>query len=107
MDGPGDALTIHDRRRGWPVRDHALIGWTRAAYEGLDRPRAAKSLHAYLAEDGHDVELTKVLAWLADCRREGLVFTDNETFVALATRDVPVRATRSELAGHKPVLTGR
>lgn len=105
VDSP-DALTVHDRRRGWPPRDHVLAGWARAAYDGLDRPRTAKALQAYLAENGHHVELAELHAWLADCRRNGLVFTDDETFVALATRNVPVRATPSELAERRSVLAG-
>jgi hypothetical protein len=107
VDGPGDALTIRDRRRGWPVRDHVLAGWARAAYEALDRPRAVKSLRAHLVEHGHDVDPAEVHAWLAGCRRDGLVFADNAAYVALATRDVALRATPSELAGREPVLAGR
>lgn len=107
VDGPGESLTVRDRRRGWPVRDHVLSGWIRVAYEALDRPRTATSLHAYLAEHGHDVELAEVLAWLTGCQRDGLVFADNEAYVALATRDVPPRATPSELADREPVGTSR
>jgi hypothetical protein len=106
VDGPDEALIIRDRRRGWPVHDHVLTGWARAAYNGLDRPRTAKALQAFLADDGHDVDPTELHAWIDDARRNGLVFTDNETYVALATRNVPVRATRSELAERRSVLVG-
>ena len=68
LDGPGDALTVCDRRRGWPARDHTLRGWARAAYlRRWDRPRTVKSLRTCLAELGHEVELTEVASWLAGC----------------------------------------
>jgi ribosomal peptide maturation radical SAM protein 1 len=91
VDGPGDALTIRDCRRNWPVRDHILAGGRRAAYEALDRPRSARSIRDHLAEHEHEHDTTAVGDWLADCVSDGLVFVDGDTYVALATRDVPVR----------------
>jgi ribosomal peptide maturation radical SAM protein 1 len=93
VDEAGEALTICDRRRGWPVRDHVLDGWWRAAYQALDRPRSTRSLYDHLAEHGYEVDPTAVGAWLASCVRDGLVFVDDDTYVALATHDVPVRIT--------------
>jgi len=91
VDEGGGVLRICDRRRGWPVRDHVFEGWSRAAYDGLDRPRSARSLRDYLAEHGYAVDPAVVGAWLAGGLRDGLVFVDDDSYVALATRDVPVR----------------
>lgn len=89
---PGSgSLTIRDRRRGWPARDHVLSGWRHAAYDALERPRSARSVQRYLAEHGHEVPDAEVRIWLAGCLRDGLVFADEDSYVALATRDVPVR----------------
>ena len=96
VDGPVGTLTIHDRRQGWPVRDHSLTGWVRAAYAGLDRPRSAASLRTYLAGHGHEVAPDELAEVLTGWMRDGLVYADAGTFVALATRDVPVRSTPAD-----------
>jgi hypothetical protein len=45
--------------------------------------------------------------WLGDCLRDGLVFADGDTYVALATRDVPVRVVPADQADQEPVAAGR
>ena len=87
----GGALTICDRRRAWPVRNHVLEGCWRAAYEALDRPRAARALCEFLGHKGYQESAETIATWLAACVRDGLVFVDDGLYVALATRDVPVR----------------
>lgn len=101
--GPGDALTIHDHRLGWPRREHVLTGWRRKAYQALDRGRTEQSLRRRLAEVGCRVEADALHGWLADCLRDGLVFAEAGSYVALATADVAVHLARETPV---PVVTG-
>ncbi|HEX4815081.1 MAG TPA: RiPP maturation radical SAM C-methyltransferase [Nonomuraea sp.] len=91
MEGPDRTLTLRDRRRGWPRRDHVLTGWRRDAYEALDRGRTEESLRRFLAEQEITVDAADLHDWLSSLRRHGLVFAEGDEFVALATTDVPVR----------------
>ncbi|MFC4587620.1 RiPP maturation radical SAM C-methyltransferase [Sphaerisporangium corydalis] len=92
-ENPGGSLLIADRRQGWPVRDHVLTGWHAAAYRALERGRSAKALTDRLTgDDGYAVDPGTVSAWLETAHRDGLTYDDDGTFVALATRGVPLRA---------------
>ena len=86
----GEDLTVHDRRAGWPVRDHVLSGWQRAAYEGLDRGRTPESLRRHLGGIGWEVSADAVEQWLTAALANGLLYTDAGSYVALATSDVAV-----------------
>jgi ribosomal peptide maturation radical SAM protein 1 len=93
-DGPGGELTIHDNRRGWPQRTHTLGGWERATYQALERGRTEESLRRCLAERGHEVTAGMLHSWLTGCVRDGLVYVDGDSYVALATADVAVHLVR-------------
>ncbi|MDG4824883.1 RiPP maturation radical SAM C-methyltransferase [Asanoa sp. WMMD1127] len=99
VDGD-DALTIKDRRAGWPQRDHTLTGVARIAYDALRRPRTAAALGRHLREQGHDADL--VPEWLAAWQADGLVFLDGATFVALALRNLPVKIARQRGRTRQP-----
>jgi ribosomal peptide maturation radical SAM protein 1 len=84
-----EAVIVHDRREGWPHRDVQFTGWRATAYEGLGRPRSARSLQRVLAGAGSPVASDELLAWLKEMERQGLVFRDDDdqpAWVALATR---------------------
>lgn len=98
IQGPDQALTIRDRRRGWPRRDHVLASWQRDAYEALDRGRTQESLGRLLARRGHHVDGGDLRGWLGGALRDGLLFADGDVFVALANRDVPVRLVNEDAA---------
>jgi ribosomal peptide maturation radical SAM protein 1 len=84
-------LVIEDRRRGWAERRHVLSGWHAVAYRALGRPRTANGVRATLEEAGHVIAPDIVEGWLRECLRDGLVFTDDRRWIALATRTVPVK----------------
>lgn len=84
-------LIVDDRRQGWAERRHTFAGWQAEAYRIVAVPRTANGLCARLSDAGHQVELAAVTAWLEDCLRDGLVYTDNGRWVSLATRSVPAK----------------
>lgn len=98
VDADDSALVLCDRRAGWPQRTIELTGWQRAAYDdALRRPRNVRSLREWLATKGIPVDETQIRTWLAGLRDQGLVFCDDERWVALATRRV--HAKLAETAG--------
>ncbi len=82
------SVVLTDRRVGWPERDHVLEGLPAAAYLTLARQLTVAALRAALRAGGHDLadgaadgELQELLlSW----RRDGLVYEDDGTWVALA-----------------------
>lgn len=88
--GP-DVTLVHDRRHGWPPRTHRLTGWRAAALRRLEDGRTEPALHRLLTGDGHDVPADELGRWLCQALEAGLLFRDGPTYVALPTRDVPVR----------------
>ncbi|GAA2441369.1 RiPP maturation radical SAM C-methyltransferase [Actinomadura vinacea] len=81
-DDTENHLRIEDRRAGWPRTDHVLTGWQADAYRALERGRTAKALAKRLTMDVGD--------WLQEQTRRGLLFQDGSTYLAIATRGVPV-----------------
>ncbi|TDD87138.1 RiPP maturation radical SAM C-methyltransferase [Actinomadura rubrisoli] len=90
VDRDGEVL-IEDRRRGRPEALHRLTGWRAEAHRALSRPRSSRAVHDHLAKHGHAVERSAVEAWLAASHRDGLVFRDGASWVALATNGAPHR----------------
>ncbi|WP_307840139.1 RiPP maturation radical SAM C-methyltransferase [Streptomyces sp. G44] len=86
-----DRYVIHDRRHGWPERDHTLTGWQAAAYHLLEPGRTPAALTRALAEAGHPVPGQDTSAWLRRMLRHGLVFEDGNQYVTLAHPVTPVR----------------
>ncbi|WP_327667422.1 RiPP maturation radical SAM C-methyltransferase [Streptomyces sp. NBC_00485] len=87
----GDALFVHDRRRGWPSRTHRFTGWQADALRLLESGRNAAALHRLLTEDGHPPTPGQVAGWLRRALELGLLFRDGRTYVSLPTWRVPVR----------------
>jgi hypothetical protein len=88
------ALTILDRRAGWPASEVELHGWNRDAYKALSKPRTTSSLVKLLAEREWNVPVAGVEEFLSGAVRLGLVFEENGQYIALATSSVPIRAHR-------------
>ncbi len=84
-----DAVVITDRRAGWEPREHVLTGLPAVTYLTLARHLPVPGLLAALAAGGYDADGQQVACWLRDWQRDGLVFAENDTWVALATRAVP------------------
>ncbi|MEQ4724360.1 RiPP maturation radical SAM C-methyltransferase [Nonomuraea sp. B19D2] len=79
-------LTVHDRRAGWPVRDHLLEPGGRAeAYLALGRGRTPKSLETFL-RDTHGITpgYGRIATWLDEFTAHGLVFAEAGRYIALA-----------------------
>jgi hypothetical protein len=96
-EGEGDAggaLLVHDRRHGRPHRTHRFTGWQAAALRRLEDGRTEPALHRLLTGDGHDVPAGALDEWLRHVLSLGLLFRDGRTYVALPTRDLPVRIDR-------------
>jgi ribosomal peptide maturation radical SAM protein 1 len=83
-DNADGTLEVHDQRTGWPERHHVLAGWRRAGYLALCRGHRADVLHRKLTAAGHDATAGQVTDWLAGLKRDGLVFADDGSYVALA-----------------------
>ncbi len=84
-----DTVVISDRRAGWAPQEHVLAGLPAATYLTLARHLSPPGLLAALAAGGYDAEADQVTSWLHQWQRDGLVYADNDTWVALATRAVP------------------
>ena len=82
-----ERLLIEDRRTAFPAADYELTGWAAAAYRLLEQGRTAEALARELAGPG----LAQVRDWLAEQAGRGLLFTDDDTHLALATRALPTR----------------
>jgi ribosomal peptide maturation radical SAM protein 1 len=91
-------LAIEDRRDQWPSRTYVLTGWQAAAYRALDRGRDVGSLTRSIAQQGFATRLEQLEDWLHEQVAAGLAFTDAGSYVALATRSVPAKIGRHQLA---------
>jgi len=92
MSETADGILIEDRRIGWQRRDHLLSEPVAAAiYRALARPHHAAALAARLEQEGHALGEDQLARHLESFRRDGLVFEDDGTFVALATGTIPYR----------------
>jgi ribosomal peptide maturation radical SAM protein 1 len=80
----GSAVHVSDRRPGWPGRDHVLRGSAAAAYLTLARHLSVPALVAALRGAGHDIDPVAVEPMLRRWQADGLVYSDNGTYVALA-----------------------
>lgn len=83
---------LHDRRAGWPRRDHhisdpAFI----AAYVELETGRSFEALLRNLAAQGYKMATERMAAWLATLLEDGLVFEEDSRYLALATTNKPLR----------------
>lgn len=87
-----DALVVHDERQGWRQRTHRLTHWRAAAFRELDHGRTLPALQRHLAEAGHEVPLDTLTEWGRELLTDGLVFRDGDTFLALPTQAVAIRA---------------
>jgi ribosomal peptide maturation radical SAM protein 1 len=88
----GAEIVIHDRRVGWPERDHHIDEprW-RAAYLELASGHTAEGLRRKLAERAISVDADELHGWLAGLHRHGLVFEESGRFVTLAVGSDPVK----------------
>lgn len=84
-----DTVVISDRRAGWAPQDHVLTGLSAVTYLTLARHLSPPGLLAALAAGGYDADADQVTSWLHQWQRAGLVYVDDDTWVALATRAVP------------------
>lgn len=92
----GTAITIEDRRVGWPPRDHSIIGSPlREAYLELEHGHTATGLLRRLAERGVEVGADELRVWLAELLAHGLVFEESERFVTLAVPTQPIKLSAS------------
>ncbi|MDN0200263.1 RiPP maturation radical SAM C-methyltransferase [Streptomyces sp. S.PNR 29] len=92
-----DALVIHDEREGWPRRTHRLTHWQAAAFRELDHGRTLPALQRHLAGAGYEVPLDTLREWSRELLAQGLVFRDGDTFLALPTQAVAVRAPGQDI----------
>lgn len=92
-------LCIADRRHGWPARDHVLEGLRAAVYRLTERVRTARAVHRMLVEQGWQADETEVRDAAEELRELGLVYRDEDHYVALATRDLPVRGSFGQVRG--------
>lgn len=87
-----DAIVIQDHRVGWPaaecrIEDPMLC----AAYAELEHGRSVPALARRLTDGGFAVSEGELLTWLAGLDAAGLVFRDQDQWIALATTWVPVK----------------
>ncbi|MER8012228.1 RiPP maturation radical SAM C-methyltransferase [Streptomyces sp. NPDC094149] len=87
----GDDLLVHDRREGWPRRDHRFGGWRADALRHLEAGRNDRALHRLLTGAGYDCSPAELARWLQRAVELGLLFRDGRTFVSLPTWGEPVR----------------
>jgi hypothetical protein len=91
IDAEG-CLVVRDRRVGWPQEDHLLEEpRERAAWRELEHGRSLPGLLRALADHPWDPE--ELSRWLGELRERGLVFTESDRWVALATADVTASVT--------------
>jgi ribosomal peptide maturation radical SAM protein 1 len=95
----GDVVVIRDRRHGWAPADHVLEHPREiAAWRALETGRAPLRV---LADQNHEWDPDDFGHWLRRLAEAGLVFTDGNLWITLATSPATARRTRLPL----PVLT--
>jgi hypothetical protein len=83
---------LHDGRVGWPAGEHRIDDpRLRSAYLELEYGHTPDGLRRKLAEHGVDIGHDELLTWLANLAARGLVFTENDQWVAVATRSAPLK----------------
>jgi ribosomal peptide maturation radical SAM protein 1 len=92
-------ILIRDRRTNWESRDIFLSDAVEApVYRELSRPQKSIAIIKSLEERGLEVSELAVAEILAKFTDEGLVFTEDDNFIALATADIPFRIRLSASA---------
>ena len=82
-------IAISDRRAGWPARDSVIADPAQvAAYESLRVATSPDGLARRLAARGIELDVALIRRWLAGWGKAGLVFEDEDRYVALATETV-------------------
>lgn len=89
LDG---AILLQDRRANWPhedlvIEDPVLV----AAYHELEHGRTLPALSRRLAEAGHRIDDERLRSWAAGLVERGLAFTEQGSYLALATTATPVK----------------
>ncbi|TDP96799.1 RiPP maturation radical SAM C-methyltransferase [Labedaea rhizosphaerae] len=78
------SLTITDRRLDTESTT-TYTGWQADVYEACgDTARAAKRLHQDILDQGHNLTLDDVTAFLDDCCANGMMLTEDDKYLALA-----------------------
>lgn len=86
------SLHITDRRAGWhPADHHFMEPWKVAAYLELEDGRSFQALLSRLRDSGIQVDAGQLEAWLDDLNNAGLLFTERDRYLALATASFPVK----------------
>jgi ribosomal peptide maturation radical SAM protein 1 len=84
MTAVEECVVVTDRRAGFAFREHVLQGTRASAYLALRRHLSVPALQAALHAGGIGADGAEVLAWLEGWREDGLVFSDDGVWVALA-----------------------
>lgn len=92
----GGTVVISDRRAGWPERDHVLAGEEASTYLTLTRYLTRPGLTAALRAGGYEIAEEVLTGWLRRWRADGLVYVDDEAWVALATHAAPAQQSSWE-----------
>lgn len=87
-----DAIVFLDRRVGWPAADHRISDpLSRATYLALEHGRSLPALCREVATAGFPTTEAELLPILAGFGERGLVFTEGEQWIGLATTAVPIK----------------
>jgi ribosomal peptide maturation radical SAM protein 1 len=90
----GEELVITDRRVGWvPAEYHIAAPVLVAAYRQLEHSRSRSALVRHLVEQGHHVDEPRLHTWIDELVERGLLFSDSGQYLALATRQSPIKVT--------------
>ena len=80
------AIVVRDRRVGWPAVDHLIEAPDeQAAWFELEHGRSVGGLLGKLADAGHAWDQERLTGWLHSLLERGLVFTEGDRWIALAT----------------------
>ncbi|MFD9623908.1 RiPP maturation radical SAM C-methyltransferase [Streptomyces virginiae] len=90
----GHRLSIKDTRFGWPateltIEDPVLV----SAYMELESGRSMEGLLRRLREQGYSLGEDEINRWLEDMVRSGLVFSDGNRYITLATAMTPIKGS--------------
>jgi ribosomal peptide maturation radical SAM protein 1 len=91
-DLPDGAILLQDRRANWPHEDlvidePALV----AAYDELEYGRTQAAVLDRVVKAGHDLDAERLAHWIDGLVARGLVFTEQGSYLALATTATPVK----------------
>jgi ribosomal peptide maturation radical SAM protein 1 len=86
-------IVLRDRRVGWPAADHLLEApREQAAWRELEHGRSTPGLLRRLAEADQAWDIDGLTYWLSELRERGLVFTEGDRWVSLATTSISASA---------------